>query len=126
MASTVADKRPYTHQTPCPDCGHSIEFWWTSGMSGCFPHFFCDTCSSVIWRRQDQDLLLNPAMDEEFALKRIAESLPTCKCGGQFKPGVGPRCPKCKHEFKREGPLTYQARSPNMILIEGAEMLTEY
>ena len=45
-------------------------------MSECFPHFYCDTCSSVLWRREDRDLLLNPTMDEEFALRQIAASLP--------------------------------------------------
>ncbi|MGC4031622.1 MAG: hypothetical protein QM754_07805 [Tepidisphaeraceae bacterium] len=125
MVSTLADKRPNTLFKPCPDCGHSIEYWFTSGMSECFPHFYCDRCSSILWRREDRDQLTSPVADEAFLLEKIISRLPGHRCGGQFKAGVGPRCPKCHHEFRREGPLEYQARSPNAILVEGAELLTE-
>jgi transposase-like protein len=124
-SSTVADMRPYTHRKSCPQCGYSIEYWWTSGMSESFPHFYCDTCSNVLWRRKDQEFLLSHETDDESAIAQIADSLPHCKCGGRFMPWAGPKCPKCKYEFKRDRQPSYELRNPNMILLEGAEMLTE-
>ena len=41
----------------CNQCNGLTPAWRSSGMSQCFPHFYCDTCSNVIHRASDQRLV---------------------------------------------------------------------
>ncbi len=95
-------------------------------MSECYPHFYCNACSNVLWREQDHDILRNEQVDFEAAMPGIVASLPRCKCGGQFTLDAGPKCRRCGYEFKQQiANLELRATEPHAILIEGAEMLTE-
>ncbi len=94
----VEEKRPYTQTKNCPSCASPIEVWWTSGMSECFPHFYCAECGSPIHRVSDK-LAIWDLEDEEIiarAMSRIVASLPACLCGGQYSLEARPRCPSCK------------------------------
>ena len=124
--SRVEDKRPYTSQMKCPHCASPVEYWHTSGMSECYPHFYCNTCSNVLWREQDQKIIRNEEVDVGEAIPKIVASLPRCGCGGKFTLDAGPKCPRCGHEFKQQiASLELRATEPHAILVAGAEMLTE-
>ena len=125
-SSRVEEKRPHTSHTKCPKCAAAIECWVTSGMSECYPHFYCNTCSNVLWREQDHDVIRPDQVDVIQAMPAIIASLPQCKCGGQFTLDAGPKCPACGYEFKQQtANLELRATEPHAILIAGAEMLTE-
>ncbi len=125
--TTVGSKRPYTHRKPCPKCGKTIEYWWTSGMSECFPHFYCEDCGSPIWREQDRRALWNDRSLERLKrdVAKIFESLPPCHCGGRYTLDAGPRCPHCREEFPEELPFKERVYSPYITLLTGAKMRTE-
>jgi hypothetical protein len=126
QSSTIEDKRPYTSQMKCPKCAASIEYWHTSGMSDCYPHFYCDTCSNVLWRKQDYETIRPDHVDVGRVLSQIIASLPKCKCGGHFTLDAGPKCPTCGYEFKQQvANAELRATQPHDVLIQGAERLTE-
>lgn len=125
-SSRVEEKRPYTSHMKCPQCAAAIEYWVTSGMSECYPHFYCSTCSNVLWREQDHDIIRPDQVDVIQAMPAIIASLPQCKCGGRFTLDAGPKCPTCGYEFKQQiANIELRSFEPHAILIAGAEMLTE-
>src|ERR1700683_2219998 len=101
QSSRVEEKRPHTSYIKCPKCAASIEYWSTSGMSECYPHFYCDTCSNVLYRHQDHLILRDEKSDVLAAIPLVIKSLPKCKCGGQFTLEAEPKCPSCGHELRR-------------------------
>jgi hypothetical protein len=102
----------------CPNCSGLTPAWRSSGMSECFPHFFCNRCSNVIHRESDQTLVWNEKSQE--ILDKIAETLPICSCGGRFAPNCGPKCLHCKKEIPIVAdPIAY-LHNPNMIVVDGA------
>jgi hypothetical protein len=126
QSSRIEDRRPYTSQMKCPKCAAGIEYWHTSGMSECYPHFYCDTCSNVLWRKRDYEIIRPDDADVEQAMSRILASLPGCKCGGRFTLDAGPKCPACGYEFKQSvASVELRATEPHAILIQGAEMFIE-
>ena len=102
----------------CPDCHVSVDAWRSSGMSMCFPHFYCNQCSNVIRRAKDQELVSNGVSKE--LLDRIAADLPACGCGGYFKPGSNPKCPACGTEFPHLHEPVNRLQDPNMIVLDRA------
>ena len=58
-------------------------------------------------------------------LDEIASMLPSCPCGGQFRPDQFPKCPHCQHEFREKKDPIWRMGDPNAILVEGASLLTE-
>lgn len=123
--SRVEDHRPYTHTKPCPSCNAAIEFWTTSGMSMCFPHFYCDRCSNVLFREGDRDIVMPDNTDLAAAHARIAPTLPTCPCGGRFTLEHGPKCPKCGYEFERYGDTHLRMVEPHILLFAGAVLISD-
>lgn len=124
MDQTVEEKRPNTHFKECPDCKATIEYWWTSDISACFPHFYCESCSNVFWRSSDRERVTSSNLSEGLA-KRIASELPKCKCGGSYRAGANPKCPSCGHEFKHGGSINQRLTDPNVILLQGAIFTSE-
>lgn len=102
----------------CPNCNGLTPAWRSSGMSNCFPHFFCDTCSNVIHRESDQLLVWNNKSQE--LLDQIAKTLPSCTCGGRFAPKCGPKCRYCKSEIHIVRDAIDYLHNPNMIVVDGA------
>lgn len=102
----------------CPDCGGFTPAWRSSGMSECFPHFFCDTCSNVIHRDADQMLVWDSKSQE--LLDKIAATLPDCPCGGRFAPNHGPKCRHCGSEIPIVRDAVDYLHNPNMIIVDGA------
>lgn len=96
-------------------------------MSDCFPHFYCNQCSNLVWRQKDQAIMWGSITDEEidYALRIIRETLPPCSCGGEFTLETGAKCPKCLCDLGRNGTDQQKARDPYAVLITGAEMWTE-
>lgn len=102
----------------CPDCNGLTPAWRSSGMSNCFPHFFCDTCSNVIHREADQAIVWDEKSKE--LLDQIAKSLPNCACGGQFAPSRGPKCRHCDSEIPIVADPIEYLHNANMIVVDGA------
>ena len=121
---TIEEKKPYTHIRECPGCHSKIEYWWTSGMSECFPHFYCSKCSNVIWRAQDRNLVLEKGASEAILLK-ITSELPLCSCGEAYEACANPKCPKCGFEFKHDQTPIERLNDPHVILLEGAVFTSE-
>ena len=111
----------------CPECGISIEYWWTSGMSMAFPHFYCEDCGSPIVRHKDKAAVWYIEEEEELRTKidEIIAELPPCHCGGRYTLDGCPRCPKCKYRFSDEKPFKERVYMPHIYLLTGAKMLVE-
>ena len=107
----------------CPNCKELTPAWRSSGMSECFPHFFCDTCSNVIHRESDKELVWNKKSEE--LLEQITTTLPKCSCGGQFAPNCGPKCKNCKSQIPVVKDAVDYLHNPNMIVIDGASAFSD-
>jgi transposase-like protein len=123
-ADTLPSKRPHTKKRDCPSCHRSFEFWHTSGMSECAPHFYCDRCSSVIWRESDGDAVALLGKKEEAAAAIVA-TLPPCGCGGRFIATSGPKCPHCGFLFIHQSGVAERLLDPYLILVDGATFYHE-
>jgi hypothetical protein len=108
----------------CPACHHVVRAWRSSGMSECFPHFYCNRCSNAIHRLADQKQVWSVPPSSEI-LERIAATLPDCSCGGHFKPGANPKCPACGAEFAHQQDAVRRLTDPNVILIHGACLFSD-
>ena len=102
----------------CRKCHKETLAWRSSGMSMCFPHFYCDKCSNVIHRIKDQELVWYGATEEK--LKIIEKDLPDCSCGGRFRPGANPKCGYCGHEFHHQNDIIKRLSDPHMIVTNGS------
>jgi hypothetical protein len=102
----------------CRKCNGLTPAWRSSGMSDACPHFFCDRCSNVILREADRELAHEEATQE--ILDQISATLPECVCGGQFRPGAGPKCRHCGNEFPYDWSPVQRLYDPNMIVVDGA------
>ena len=102
----------------CPKCQKLTLAWQSSGMSQCCPHFYCDRCSNVIHRQADYTKIYNGISDA--ILTEIAQSLPSCPCGGRFLPGTNPKCVHCGAEFPHQSPPLKRLNDPHMIVVDGA------
>ena len=102
----------------CPACSKTTDAWQSSGMSLCFPHFYCDRCSNVIHRVKDQRLVYDGGSQE--LLDRISADLPDCSCGGRFRPGENPKCGHCGAAFPHRGDALQRLGDPHMIVLDGA------
>jgi len=103
----------------CPFCDGLTPGWRSSGMSDCFPHFFCNSCSNVIHRHQDQVLVYNNEKSIEL-LNQIASTLPNCPCGGMFSPNSGPNCSHCDKQIPLVADAVAYLHNPNMVVVDGA------
>ena len=102
----------------CPACHGLTPAWRSSGMSDCYPHFYCDTCSNVIQRDADQDLVW--AGQTQTTLDQIAATLPACPCGGRFRPGANPKCRHCGRPIPHQDDPVTRLGDPHMIVADGA------
>lgn len=102
----------------CPKCSEVTTAWQSSGMSQCFPHFYCNSCSNVIHRKKDQALVWNTKSQE--ILEQIAADLPNCSCGGHFAPGTNPKCGHCGADFTHQNDPVARLSDPHMIVVDGA------
>ncbi len=102
----------------CLACAQLTPGWRSSGMSECFPHFFCSDCSNVIHREADKELVYEAATPELLA--QIAATLPACPCGGRFTPGAGPKCQRCHAEIPLVADAVAYLHNPNMVVLDGA------
>jgi hypothetical protein len=123
----VEYEKEYSRMILCPSCSTEIWSYVTSGMSQCFPHFYCNQCSNVIHRESDKEEVLKSDCNFEIVgdqscaqalLEKIANSLPECPCGGMFKPGENPKCPSCRYEFKHGYDEIYRLNDPYMIVLD--------
>lgn len=84
--------------------------------------FYCTQCNNVYWSQSLKDKYSGASQFEACqklqneGLASIAASLPTCSCGGQFKPGANPKCPHCHHEFKHQDNPIERLADPHVIL----------
>ena len=102
----------------CRKCHGITPAWRSSGMSGCCPHFYCDTCSNVILRQSDRKLIYSNEASQKL-VDKIAQTLPQCSCGGQFVPGSDPKCSLCNEIMANSWDVVRRLSDPNMILIGG-------
>ena len=115
---------PWVGSMKCPECARLTPAWQSSGMSESFPHFYCDTCSSVLHRESDKELVYSAEPTQEL-LNRIAQILPACMCGGQFRPGANPKCPHCRAEYAHEWDPVKRLTLPFMILLDGSFLIRD-
>jgi hypothetical protein len=115
---------PWVGEMHCPECGHVVKSWMSSGMSQCCPHFYCDTCSNALVRDADKQIAWR-GKPSKAMVKRIEATLPGCTCGGQFRPGTSPKCPKCGFEFAHQDGVVKRLTDPHVILIDGAVMFDD-
>ncbi|MDB2687292.1 hypothetical protein N9Y42_08775 [Mariniblastus sp.] len=102
----------------CPSCQKLSPAWRSSGMSNCFPHFYCDCCSNVIHRQCDQELVWQNK--SQALLDEIAATLPDCPCGGRFSTDGNPKCKHCNTEMPHSQTPVARLHDPNMIVVDGA------
>ena len=102
----------------CPKCNKKTLAWQSSGMSECFPHFFCNQCSNVIHRREDKALVWE--VKSQDLLDQIAATLPDCPCGGHFTPGANPKCVHCGADFPHHDDPVERLHDGQMIALDGA------
>jgi hypothetical protein len=107
----------------CPTCGKKSRAWRSSGMSMCFPHFYCDRCSNVIQRKKDQALVWDAGSQE--LLDQIVADLPHCPCGGRFTPGANPKCLHCGVELPHQSDPVTRLHDPHMIAMDGSCVFTD-
>ena len=115
-------RKDYPYEGNCPFCNLKFRYMRYSGMSQLFPHFYCNTCSSVIHRKSDFDKVMRQGESEELLLE-ISKSLPNCPCGGQFSSGSNFKCPHCKKEISNLYSNVSRLTDPFMILIKDAKIL---
>lgn len=71
---TIAYSKNSVRAVKCPYCDKKTYAWQSSGMSMCFPHFYCNKCSNVIFRVKDQELVMNNVIQEKLEI--IQDDLP--------------------------------------------------
>jgi hypothetical protein len=123
----VEMKYKRTKQRPCsvincPHCNGRIEFYYYSGMGGLAPHFYCDSCSNILFRDEDRKKLYGNKPSKEL-LEEITKDLPNCICGGRFKAGANPKCHHCKKEIKHKSNPVQRLNDPYVIQNKGAYLL---
>jgi hypothetical protein len=106
----------------CPHCKGIVEFYHYSGMGDLVPHFYCDTCSNILFREEDHHKVRDREITIEL-LNELSENLPACPCGGQFSPEASPKCPHCKREIKHQETPLKMLSDPYAIQIKGARLL---
>jgi hypothetical protein len=106
----------------CPHCKDVVEFYHYSGMGDLVPHFYCDTCSNILFREGDHHKIRNREITMAL-LNELSEDLPACPCGGQFSPEASPKCPHCKQEIKHQETALKKLTDPYAIQIKGASLL---
>ncbi|AEG92492.1 conserved hypothetical protein [Ramlibacter tataouinensis TTB310] len=119
-----ATDSPCVGNMKCLACERVTPAWQSSGMGESFPHFYCDTCSSVIHREQDKELV-DPVEPSQQLLDQIATALPNCPCGGRFRPGANPKCPHCRAEYKHPWSPVQRLTLPHVILLDGACLIRD-
>lgn len=102
----------------CPECRKLTPAWRSSGMSQCYPHFYCDKCSNVIHRVCDQAKVYN-VKGSQGLVSEIAGTLPDCPCGGRFTPGANPKCSHCGAAIPHSQDAVTRLHDPNMIVVHG-------
>lgn len=110
---------PWTGDMQCPQCAVVTHAWRSSGMSDCRPHFYCDSCSNVLFRQSDWGLVYQRGSNAEV-LAEIARTLPACPCGGRFTPGANPKCSACRAEFAHQNDVVARLDDPQMIVVDEA------
>ncbi len=107
---------PWVREVACPNCSETIVAWTSSGMSACFPHFYCDCCSNVyLYEAGKKEVMASPLTPE--LVKEMDARLPDCPCGGRFKAGENPKCPKCGHDLKHQENAQRRLSDPHMIVV---------
>ena len=118
-------RAPAAHKQ-CPRCHHSIGYYWFSGMGDMTPHFYCNRCSNIFHSKEHNKLLWNnkPNKPTEKLLREIESTLPLCPCGGRFRSGQNPKCPRCNFEFKYQKNPMERLEDPYAILLENAWVIS--
>lgn len=118
---TVEYKRdnPRIREVKCPNCSDKVSAWTSSGMSACFPHFYCDCCSNLYLYEEGKKAIQDGEPTQEL-VRELETQLPACPCGGRFKAGENPKCPNCRHEFKHQGNAAQRLTDPHMIVLDQA------
>ena len=117
-----AIKREPCKSMNCPHCNGVVEFYHYSGMGDLAPHFYCDSCSNILFREEDSRKLCNYELTEDL-FDEITKDLPACTCGGQFRAETNPKCPHCGQEIKHHDSSLNRLRDPYAIQLKDAYLL---
>ena len=106
-------------EVECASCAEKVFAWTSSGMSECYPHFFCECCSNVYLYQGGKSEILQTNPTPQL-VGQLEAQLPGCPCGGSFKPGANPKCPHCGHAFEHQRDAVERLSDPHMIVMDRA------
>ena len=86
-----------------------------------YPHFYCDRCSNAFFSRAQHERVDRATVDTE-TLTALEAELPSCPCGGRFRPGANPKCPACSAEVGHRHDLVSRLTDPFLVLVEGSAL----
>lgn len=93
----------------CEHCGCHFEYWLCHcGFAECM-YAYCDSCgkTSILsaWDKRMPRLPDCPGQQEICAA--MEPYILGCECGGRFKKGSWPRCPRCQHPLSAQEAASY-------------------
>jgi len=97
----------------CDNCGELFPYYLVHcGFSDC-SYAYCDSCGVTallsVWQPVQRKQL--PKLPKCVSHQEICATwepfLLACVCGGRFKKGAVPRCPKCKHPLSAQSATDY-------------------
>lgn len=104
------------HQGTCEHCGNGFAYYLIHAGFSDSSYAYCDTCGETAllsyWRVKTFGI---PELAHCFSYQEICTEwepyLKSCDCGGSFKKGAAPRCPKCKEQLSPEVAAGYIERN---------------
>src|SRR5579863_3213712 len=99
----------------CEQCYGPFEYWLCHcGMAEC-GYAYCDSCGRTAilseWDKRRPQLPNCPSQQEICAA--MESYLQPCECGGRFRKGAFPRCPRCNQHLSAESATSYiEANAP--------------
>ena len=93
----------------CEHCHDQFGYWLVHcGFSDCV-YAYCDSCGrTAILSMGDRRMPTLPDCPGQQEICSAMEShLQECECGGYFKKGAAPRCPRCGEPLSAQSAVSY-------------------
>lgn len=94
----------------CEHCNQNFGYYLGHCGFGDCSYAYCESCGSTailsLWAKGWPKLPAGSIPQQEICVEMEQYLLP-CKCGGKFKKGAFPRCPRCKLPLSPEVASTY-------------------
>lgn len=119
------NKLGYKFHQICQKCKGIIYYNCYDSFANLYPHFYCNTCSNVLWREEDYKKVQKNALSTKLLIT-INTSLPNCPCGGRFQIDANPKCPNCHVEIIHKIDFLDRLKDANVLVIEKAKEIFIY